>query len=183
MNILGYAILGLINKQDITGYDLIKIFNDSVFDFWSANQSQVYPELKKLVQAGLIQYQVVIQGECLEKKLYSITEKGREELEKWMLEEEPPLPASKDVFKLRLYFSEHLKKEDLLQKLKSRQDKCSRLLKRYKTKISEYQDSAVPPENLGDFLLLKGAIAHLESQILWLDESILYVAAYTHPHA
>lgn len=37
VNILSYAILGLINKEKITGYDLTKIFNDSVADFWSAN--------------------------------------------------------------------------------------------------------------------------------------------------
>ena len=55
MNILSYAILGLIDKERITGYDLTKRFNASVADFWSANQSQIYPELKKLVQPELVQ--------------------------------------------------------------------------------------------------------------------------------
>ncbi len=179
MNILGYAILGLIDKQKITGYDLTKIFNDSVADFWSANQSQIYPELKKLVQAGLIHYETIIQGEVLEKKLYSITKNGKEELEKWILEDEPPLPQSKDIFKLRIYFAEHLGKEQLLKKFENRKEKCQNLLKRYNTKINEYQDlQHISPEKLGDFILLKGAIKYLESQVSWIDESIIYITKY-----
>lgn len=178
MNTLGYAILGLINKQEITGYDLTKIFNDSVADFWSANQSQIYPELKKLVQAGLIQYEIVIQGEVLEKKLYSITEKGIEELRLWVSEDEPPLPQSKDIFKLRIYFAEHLSKEQLLQKLIRRQEKCKNLLERYRTKIHEYQGISILPEKLGDFILLKGAISHLEAHIAWIHESIIDIKTY-----
>ncbi|MBP2656445.1 MAG: putative transcriptional regulator [Firmicutes bacterium] len=179
MNILGYAILGLIDKQNITGYDLTKIFNDSVADFWSANQSQIYPELKKLVQAGFIQYETVIQGKLLEKKLYSITGKGKEELKKWLLEDEPQLSQSKDIFKMRVYFAEHLSKEQLLIKFKARQEKCQNLLQRYRTKINEYQDlEHISPENFGDFILLKGAIKQLEAQISWLDESINYITDY-----
>ena len=175
MNTLGYAILGLIDKQKITGYDLTKIFNDSVADFWNANQSQIYPELKKLVQAGLIQYEVQIQGEVLEKKLYSITEKGKTVLKEWMLEEEPPLPQSKDIFKLRVYFAEHLSQTEIIQKLKTRRQRCQTLLKRYMAKFAEYQAEPVSSEKLGDFLLLKGAIKQIEVQIVWLDESIVYI--------
>jgi DNA-binding PadR family transcriptional regulator len=179
MNPLRYAILGLIDKQKITGYDLTKIFNDSVADFWNANQSQIYPELKKLVQAGLIQYEIVIQGEVLEKKLYSITKEGKEELKKWILKDEPPLPQSKDIFKLRIYFAEQLSKEQLLKKFENRQEKCQDLLRRYRTKINEYHDlEDIPPPNLGDFILLKGAIKYLESQVSWIDESITYITKY-----
>ncbi len=175
MNVLGYAILGLIDKGEVTGYDLTKIFNDSVADFWSANQSQIYPELKKLVQAGLIEYEVVIQGEVLEKKLYSITSQGKAELKKWIMEDEPPLSQSKDIFKLRIYFAEHLSTEQLLEKLKSRQKRCNSLLIRYKTKKNNYQDIPIPPEKLGDYILLKGAMMQLKAQLAWLDESINYI--------
>lgn len=175
MNVLSYAILGLVDKGKVTGYDLTKIFNDSVADFWSANQSQIYPELKKLVQAGLIEYEVVIQGKVLEKKVYSITPQGKAMLKRWILEDEPPLSQSKNIFKLRIYFAEHLSKEQLLEKLKKQQQRCDKLLKRYHIKISDYQDKPVPNEKLGDYILLKGAMAQLEAQLVWLDESINYI--------
>jgi len=175
MNTLGYAILGLIDKQKITGYDLTKIFNDSIADFWSAKQSQIYPELKKMVDAGLIEYETVIQGEVLEKKVYSITEQGKKKLQQWMLEEEPPVSQSKDIFKLRLYFAEHLTLEQTIDKLAKQQDECKKLLIRYITKVEEYNNTSVSDKDVGDFLLLRGAISRLEAHISWLDESMLYV--------
>ena len=178
MNALSYAILGLIDKEKATGYDLTKVFNDSVADFWNANQSQIYPELKKLVAAGLIRYEVVIQGEVLEKKLYSITPQGKEALKKWILEDEPPIPQSKDIFKLRLYFLEHLNQEEIEEKMKNRQKKCRNLIDRYKAKLNEYQNEPIPPEKLGDYLLLKGALAQLEAQSTWLTESIDYIQTH-----
>lgn len=176
MNTLGYAILGLISKEKMTGYDLSKVFNSTVADFWNANQSQIYPELKKLVQDELIQYEVIVQGEFLEKKVYSITKKGKSTLLKWLSEEEPPIPQSKDIFKLRIYFAEHLDKENLLQKLETRRQMCENLLERYQVKSLEYQNlEHIASTQLGDFLLLKGAIIQLKAQLSWLDESIHYI--------
>lgn len=178
MNTLGYAILGLIDKEKLTGYDLTKIFSDSVADFWSAKQSQIYTELKKLVDENLIEYQVVIQGEILEKKVYSITIRGKEELQSWMLGDEPSLPQHKDIFKLRLYFSENLPHENLLKKFENRQEKILSLLARYTLKIKEYTPESIAPKYLGDYLLLKGAIASLKSQLEWIDESLTFLKDY-----
>ena len=175
MNTLAYAILGLIDKDKVTGYDLTKIFNDSVADFWSAKQSQIYTELKKLVDAALIEYEVVIQGEVLEKKVYSITTKGKEELAAWMHEDEPPLSQSKDIFKLRLYFSEQLTSQELCGKFEKQLEKCQLLLTRYTIKFNEYDSSDIPTAKIGDYLLLNGAIAHLRTQIEWLNESLAYI--------
>ena len=74
MRTLKYAILGLMMQAPITGYDISKAFGPGLGSFWSAKHSQIYPELKRLTQEGLIQYSVVTQGERMEKKLYEITE-------------------------------------------------------------------------------------------------------------
>lgn len=175
MNTLGYAILGLIDKQNLTGYDLTKIFSNSVSDFWNAKQSQIYTELKKLVAAELIEYKVVIQGEVLEKKVYSLTAAGKKVLLTWMSEGEPPLPQSKDIFKLRLYFSENLSTEQLQQKFKDRREQIDSLLTRYALKLQEYSPDAVPREYIGDYLLLKGAVETLQTQRQWIKESLLFL--------
>ncbi|NYC48370.1 DNA-binding PadR family transcriptional regulator [Clostridium beijerinckii] len=69
MRTLKYAILGLINRNPLTGYDITKEFNSGLVEFWYAKHSQIYPELKKLTAEGLISYETVIQGEKLEKKV------------------------------------------------------------------------------------------------------------------
>ncbi|MBP2630733.1 MAG: padR1 [Firmicutes bacterium] len=99
------------------------------------------------------------------KKVYSITIRGKEELQTWMLEDEPSLPQHKDIFKLRLYFSENLPHKNLLKKFENRQEKFLSLLARYTLKIKEYTPESIAPKYFGDYLLLKGAIASLKSQL------------------
>ena len=68
MGTLKYAILGLLNRNEMTGYELSKEFETTLFEFWNAKHSQIYPELKSLNAEGLIQYRVEITGNVLEKK-------------------------------------------------------------------------------------------------------------------
>lgn len=77
MGTLKYAILGLLNRNEMTGYELSKEFETTLFEFWNAKHSQIYPELKSLNAEGLIQYRVEITGNVLEKKVYTITDEGR----------------------------------------------------------------------------------------------------------
>ncbi len=58
MGNLKYAILGLLNQKEMTGYDLMKQFESTLCEFWSAKHSQIYPELKKLTDEGSIAYKI-----------------------------------------------------------------------------------------------------------------------------
>ena len=102
MRILKYAILGLLNKTPMTGYDLTKEFNHELANFWYAKHSQIYPELKKLTQEELVTFDIQISGDVLEKKQYSITAKGKQEFMEWLSKEELLPKTAKDVFRLRL---------------------------------------------------------------------------------
>ena len=83
MGTLKYAILGLLNRNEMTGYELSKEFETTLFEFWNAKHSQIYPELKSLNAEGLIQYRVEITGNVLEKKVYTITDEGRRDFSEW----------------------------------------------------------------------------------------------------
>ena len=50
---LKYAILGLLSQQSRSGYDLSQALSGALQEFWSANHSQIYPELKRLTEEGL----------------------------------------------------------------------------------------------------------------------------------
>ena len=66
MRTLKYAILGLLSREDMTGYDIAKIFNAELANFWNAKHSQIYPELKRLTEEGLVTFHVVVAGDVLE---------------------------------------------------------------------------------------------------------------------
>ena len=83
---LRHALLGLLYEGPASGYDLLNMFRHSLDNAWPATQSQVYTELTKLADAGLLSVSAVgPRG----RKEYTLTNAGLAELHHWMLETEP----------------------------------------------------------------------------------------------
>jgi DNA-binding PadR family transcriptional regulator len=102
MTTLGYAILGLLSREDLSGYDLTQRMKGPVGYFWSARHSQIYPELARLEDGGYVAHRVIEQKERPDKKLYEITDEGLEALESWVTQ--PPLPRPiRDELTLKTY--------------------------------------------------------------------------------
>ncbi len=176
MRTLKYAILGLINRAPMTGYDITREFNSNqLANFWYAKHSQVYPELNRLTEEELVTCEIIIQGEKLEKKLYTITDKGRDELKVWLLKDEPLEATPKDVFRLRMYFSDNMTPDELKKHLRAQLKKHNDK-KQYLTDLmtQNYPDGAPhigTPEG-GDFMVLEGAILRENSYIQWLKNCL-----------
>src|SRR5690349_5022418 len=83
---LRFAILGLLARESLTGYDLTKRFDTTIAFFWSAKHSQIYPELATLTKEGLVTYEVVTQTSKPNKKVYTITPEGIAALAAWVSE-------------------------------------------------------------------------------------------------
>lgn len=88
---LKHGILGLLSYGRMTGYDIVHIFRDSLCYFWNAQTSQVYRELKTLKANGWATDETVAQSGKPDKKLFSITESGRAELNRWLTEDSTEL--------------------------------------------------------------------------------------------
>lgn len=175
MRTLKYAILGLLNREPLTGYDIAREFKKDLGEFWTATHSQIYPELKKLLAEGLIVFEVQISGEVLEKKLYSITGQGREEFLTWLKKDEPMEPTPKDIFRLRMYFSNYMDSATRLQLLEHQLQQHKDRLSHLQTNMLRYD--SVPPlesDTFGDYLVLDGAIIREKATIQWLENFIAY---------
>lgn len=85
---LKHGILGLLNYGDMTGYDIMRVFKDSLSFFWTAQTSQIYRELQTLKKNGWVTDENILQNGKPDKKLFSITESGKEELNRWLLDED-----------------------------------------------------------------------------------------------
>src|SRR5918996_5149289 len=86
---LRIAALGLLAQKPASGYDLLKQFEQSMANVWPATQSQLYGELNKLADTGLIE---VVDIGPRGRKEYRITEAGRAELQRWVAnpQDDPP---------------------------------------------------------------------------------------------
>jgi DNA-binding PadR family transcriptional regulator len=72
------AVLAALLEGESSGYDLAKGFDASVANFWMATPQQLYRELERLAEQGLIQARIVQQERRPNKRMFSLTEAGRE---------------------------------------------------------------------------------------------------------
>jgi DNA-binding PadR family transcriptional regulator len=179
MRTLKYAILGLLCRGTLAGYDLAKAFDTGLGSFWNASHSQIYPELKKLLAEGLVDCSTVILGTKLKKKMYTITKTGHEDFLEWLRRDEPLDPTPKDKFRLRIYLSDMISDDELLRHLKAQLLKRRQKLERLNTQF-DYNFSNLDPAGFtkiqrGDYLVLRGAIMRETAYINWLQSSIAFV--------
>lgn len=80
---LRYAILGVLDAQPMTGYQLGAFFETSANWVWSAKLSQIYPLLNVMAEEGVVRSEDESHGRRRSTR-YSITEVGRAELYEWV---------------------------------------------------------------------------------------------------
>lgn len=174
MRLLKYAILGLINRAPITGYDIAKEFDRGLVNFWYATHSQIYPELHRLTKEGMITFEIDTKGDKLEKKRYLITESGKKDLKEWLEVCDELEPTPKDAFRLKLYYLNEIKKDTVLNhlqdQLKKRMHKLKRLEENMEINKRESESYGKLYNNeLGDYLVLCGAISREKNYIEWIN--------------
>ena len=97
---LRHALLGALADQPRTGYSLLKHFQGSLAYAWPAGHSQIYPELARLRDEGLIrQTSTGPRGS----KTYEVTEKGLAEVRRWLQEADPERSVRNEAA-LRIFF-------------------------------------------------------------------------------
>lgn len=180
IRVLKYAILGLLSRRPMTGYDLWKEFDYELAEFWHAKHSQIYTELKKLHDEGDVTFDIEISGDVLEKKQYQLTEKGKEEFLNWLDTEEPIARTAKDVFRVRMYFCNNLPLSERIHLLEHQKAQHEKRLNTLKTTFKQYEGQDVPDyqsDRFGDFILLESAIIREEGIIKWMNRCIDYCQA------
>ncbi|MFX0574583.1 PadR family transcriptional regulator [Nocardia nepalensis] len=86
------AVLAALLDGESSGYDLAKGFDASVANFWMATPQQLYRELDRMAAEGLIQARLIQQDRRPNKRLYSLTDQGREALCAFVAQ--PPKPGA-----------------------------------------------------------------------------------------
>ncbi|WP_406864880.1 PadR family transcriptional regulator [Streptomyces sp. HUAS MG47] len=87
---LKHAVLAALLEGESSGYDLAKSFDVSVANFWAATPQQLYRELERLAEAGLVAARLVQQERRPNKRLFRLTDAGRAELHAYTTAEPRP---------------------------------------------------------------------------------------------
>lgn len=100
---LKHGILGLLNYTAMTGYEIKEVFGNSLNYFWTAQTSQIYRELQVLQKNGWAESTLVYQVGKPDKKVFHITDKGKEELLRWLAYDESWL-AMRTPLLMKVFF-------------------------------------------------------------------------------
>jgi len=112
-----YVILGMVSREARSGYEIKSLVDGSVRFFWAASYGQIYPELKRLAEAGLVEGSDVPRGER-KRTVYAITPAGEEALRAW-LREAPDTFEMREEGLLKLFFSFVLAPEEAVGTLRA----------------------------------------------------------------
>lgn len=99
---LGYALLCALHKGPLTGYELVRRMNRPIGYYWSARQSQIYPELARLAADGLVTSDASNGPGPRQKRTHRMTDAGRTALAEW-LPQAPPERHDRDELVLKTY--------------------------------------------------------------------------------
>ena len=166
---LRHALLGALADRPRTGYALLKHFEQSLAYAWPASHSQIYPELARLREAGLI---AQTDTGARNSRTYSVTPDGRAEIRRWLGETEPDRRVRSDAA-LRTFFLWLLEPEDAVLQLEAERAY-------WRGVLDEFERIQVEPN--GDDrksrtfrIALEGGIAGVEARLAWLDDAIAEV--------
>lgn len=137
---LKHGILGLLNTGPMTGYELDRAFKRSLSLFWQAQTSQIYRELTTMEGRGWLSSMRVVQADKPNKKVYSITATGREELLDWLSNPEADINSAMSIrsaFLMRVFFGDELTEAETLIMLYEFREKCRESLE----SLDEVRDS------------------------------------------
>jgi len=122
-----YVILGMLSLRPMSGYDIKQVADLSVRHFWAISYGQIYPELKNLVDAGLVSPADTSVGDR-RRTVYSLTRSGEEALADWAaISHEVPVEI-RDEMLLRLFFADQLtpgERATLLHNMAGRHDRVA----------------------------------------------------------
>ena len=115
-----WAVLGLLGLKPMSGYDIKSAVDRTIRHFWAASYGQIYPELKRLEEAGWIAGKDADRG-GRSRRIYRITALGRRRLEGWLHGYETRIEL-RDESLLRLFFADGLPRDEALGLLAARRE-------------------------------------------------------------
>ncbi len=174
---LRYAILGLLADRAQTGYEIQKSFAGSVGYFWEAKFQQIYGELRRLDEHGLVKREAAPGRGKQDRRVFAITPKGEHALDAW-LDTPSPLGPVRSEFLVKVRSFGRLSPERALARLREHRRQNEERLEAYRAIRARLAESGVddeaeiPPALLGAYLTLASGITYEEGVLAWCDRAI-----------
>lgn len=169
---LKYAVLAALLEGEASGYDLAKVFDVSVANFWSATPQQLYRELDRLAENGLIEARVVQQERRPNKRVFTLTEAGHGALSAFTARQPRPT-AIRDELLVMIQAVDGGDREAVRASVRERMEWSRAKLARYerlRLRLLDGRDEdtfVMETERIGPYLTLMRGHSFEEENLRW----------------
>lgn len=169
---LRHAILTLLERSPASGYDLSQRFKQGIGHFWNTSHQQVYLELRKMTEDGLVEFELEHQDERPDRKVYRLTEPGQAALLDWFAQPVKP-PKVNDALLVKIFAAHLVPPWQMLAEIDQHMELHRQTLKEYRELEQVFQ--ALTGERRERFrlpyLTLRRGISYEEEWLRWLEEA------------
>lgn len=180
-----YTILGCLTVEPMCGYDIKRFVDACIGHFWNESYGQIYPTLARLEEDGLVEGRSEPGERGRRKRVYRITDAGRDQLEAWL--REPAEPATvRYEHSLKLFFGHNTDPEVSLEHIRRLRRRTEEVLARYEESEDRLAERAArEPDSpaLHWLIVLRGGVRYSRMVLEWCDESEEALGAVRGPAA
>jgi DNA-binding PadR family transcriptional regulator len=174
------AVLVALLEGEASGYGLAKEFDASVANFWMATPQQLYRELERLADEGLISARVVQQERRPNKRMFALTDAGHEAIRHFT--EKPPKPSVlRDELMIKVQGLDSGDVAAVRDSVAERRDWAEAKVRRYQRLRERLLDGRSEAEFLsgaervGPYLTLMRGISFEEENVRWAERALAII--------
>ncbi len=182
---LKYAVLAALLEGEASGYELSKVFDVSLANFWPATPQQLYRELERLAQDGLIEARVVQQERRPNKRMFTLTEAGRADLSGFAATPPRRPTAIRDELLIKVQAMDGTDPAVTRELIEERMSWAHGKLARYervRERLVGDRDEETylrEAERVGPYLTLMAGIAFEEQNLRWCERALVLLERRT----
>ncbi|OBI04459.1 PadR family transcriptional regulator [Mycobacterium scrofulaceum] len=171
------AVLAALLEGESSGYDLAKDFDASVANFWMATPQQLYRELDRLAEQGLIEARVVQQERRPNKRLFALTDAGHDAIREFTGRAPKP-SAIRDELLIKVQAADAGDTRAVRESIVERLQWATAKLQRYERLRARILDGRAEEEflahaeRIGPYLTLLRGIAFEEENVRWAERAL-----------
>jgi DNA-binding PadR family transcriptional regulator len=169
-SLLGYALLGLIHQQPMSGYDLRKVFASSAMGSFSDSPGAIYPALRRLEERGLVRGKAD-ESASRNRRVFSLTDEGLVAFKAWLKQPVTPDDIIRRIGDLMLRFAfmdQLLGPKRAIRFLTQFAEQTAA----YIPSLKQYLESHASEMALSSRLALECGIQEYEARLRWANASI-----------
>ena len=170
------VILGMLALGARTGYDIKRAIDLSTRFFWNASYGQIYPELHRLQERGLVEATPDPQG-GRRRTSYTLTTAGEAALQEWLRDDQEFTFETRDEGVLKLFFGDLRSREDVVAGLRVKQAFSEQALELFRQLEPQARTGFFTDEQLYPYVSLTYGIELLEWMRDWCDRTARRIEA------